>query len=178
MKQTLTNFFIATSIFMLSCTSCKKDTTPEADNPYGLPNATQTGANIFAYLIDGKSQIVKNSIYTLGASIIKDTLAISGESGDTNYFENIGLVIVGNLTVGSSYQINQSSTFIQMSTNKNCKGFLGSNIIKTFAVQGTILLSKVDLNNKVISGTFNCNIPSSGCDTIRITNGRFDIKYN
>ncbi len=66
MKQTLIIFLTITSILCFGCTSCKKDTTPEADNTYGLPNASQTGANILACRINGKNWVSNQGIYALG----------------------------------------------------------------------------------------------------------------
>jgi hypothetical protein len=43
--------------------------------------------------------------------------------------------------------------------------------------QGELKLSKVDVSNKIISGTFWFNIKTDFCDTLKITDGRFDIKY-
>lgn len=179
MKQTLSILLILITAFTISCTSCKKDKAPEVDNPYGLPNATQTGANTFAYLIDGKPQIVENSIYLRGGAVLNDTLGVFGEAGDNNYFERLTINIKGGLQQGLIYQLNNPGIkSIRISTNKSCKGYLGSNVLNLYSTGGTMELTKLDLNNKIISGKFNCKIPVPNCDTLKITNGRFDIKYN
>ncbi len=175
MKQLLYTILIVMLFTNSQCT--KANTAPEADNPYGLPNATQKGADIFAYLIDGKPQIVRGGIYTLGGSISNDTLSVFGEAGDNNYFENIGIVVVGNFNIGFVKPIDNSKIFILIATNKSCNGFLGGTVIKAFATEGNVQISRADKSNRVISGTFNCRIPITGCDTLKITDGRFDIKY-
>lgn len=170
--------FSLVAVIILTGNSCKKDTKLSVpDNPYGLPNATQTGANIFAYLKDGVPQIVSNSSSTLGGGVRNDTLFVTGEAGDYNYFETIGIAITDNVLQGNTYHINPQTNFIKLVTNKNCFGYLGSNVIASFAVSGSIYLSKVDIANKIISGLFNCKIPIPNCDTLNITEGRFDIRY-
>lgn len=169
-------------LFILSVciglTACKKDKPqPTPDNPYGLPNATQTGANIFAYLKNGVPQIVNNSSTTLGGGVRNDTLFVTGEAGDYNYFETIGIAITENVLQGNNYPINSQTNIIKLVTNKDCFGYLGSNVITSFAVSGNIFLSKIDIPNKIISGIFNCKIPIPNCDTLNITDGRFDIRY-
>lgn len=172
---TILTFF--TLFAVAACTSCKKNAEPAPDNPYGLPNATQSGANVFAYLNNGVPQIAKNSIYTMGGGVKNDTLYATGESGDANYFESLGLAISGGLKKDSIYPIYAQKNVIKMVTNKSCLGYLGSNVITAFATSGSILPLKIDLQNKIISGTFNCKIPIANCDTVKITEGRFDIKY-
>lgn len=34
-----------------------------------------------------------------------------------------------------------------------------------------------NLEDGIIAGTFDCTIYQTGCDTLRITEGRFDLKF-
>lgn len=43
--------------------------------------------------------------------------------------------------------------------------------------EGYVKFSKIDTNNYIISGTFEFSTVTEDCDTIRITNGRFDMRY-
>jgi hypothetical protein len=44
---------------------------------------------------------------------------------------------------------------------------------------GSLTITKIDTTNGVIiSGTFNATLYKSGCDTIRITDGRFDLSLH
>ncbi len=175
-----TTLLLLLIILVTTSINCKKDTDSKPDNPYGLPNATRTGANTFAYLKNGVPQIAKSGIYTMAGNVTNDTLAISASSGDANYFERIGITIRGNLQEGMMYQIDNPAPgyrIIGMSTNKNCLGYLGSNVINSYSTIGSVVLTKLDKTNKIISGTFNCKMPIPNCDTLNITEGRFDIKY-
>ena len=42
---------------------------------------------------------------------------------------------------------------------------------------GNLTITKADSVLKIISGTFNFDLPTDFCDTLKITDGRFDIKY-
>ena len=180
MKQTLIIFFTITSILSLSCTSCKKDTTPAADNPYGLPNATQTGANVFACRINGINQTAKNSIYSIGAwmSPNDDTLNVFAQFNG-NYFQSFTLgSITKTRVVNQSYSFENSiQTSFYYATDSICNA-VPSSVVKVFKARGTILYTKIDATTKIVSGTFNCVLIVPGCDSIRVTDGRFDIKYH
>ena len=43
--------------------------------------------------------------------------------------------------------------------------------------EGKMSISKLDNVNRIISGTFSCSIIHAGCDTLKITEGRFDFKF-
>lgn len=43
--------------------------------------------------------------------------------------------------------------------------------------EGFVKFSKIDTNNYIISGTFEFSTVNEQCDTVRITNGRFDMRY-
>lgn len=157
---------------------CKKGTnTNSSDNAYGLPNATQTGANIFACRVNGVNWISDNGILVMGGGISNDTLSATGSNGGVNYFERLVIQVLGGAVQGSQYQITPtSSNKLYLSTNRTCQG-IGSVTIY-YAVEGIIVITKIDRTNKIISGTFNCKIPIPNCDTLNITDGRFDIRYN
>ncbi len=45
------------------------------------------------------------------------------------------------------------------------------------ATSGIIQLTKLDNSKKIVSGSFSCVIPIESCDSLRVTDGRFDIIY-
>jgi hypothetical protein len=49
--------------------------------------------------------------------------------------------------------------------------------LSLYGTDGELALTKLDKINKIASGTFNCIIPIPNCDTLKVTDGRFDIKY-
>lgn len=46
----------------------------------------------------------------------------------------------------------------------------------TVVHSGVVNLTRYDLPNGIISGTFEFTLTKPGCETITVTNGRFDIK--
>jgi hypothetical protein len=68
MKKTKSKIIAATLVLIcIFCFSnCHKNSNPAPDNPYGLPNATQTGAGVFAYRINGVNAIANDDIIHQG----------------------------------------------------------------------------------------------------------------
>ncbi len=178
MKQLLYTILVIMLFTNSQCT--KAPATPAADNPYGLPNATQTGANVFACRINGINQTAKNSIYSIGAwmSPNDDTLNVFSRITG-NYFQSFTLgSIVKSRAINQSYSFeNPAQTSFYYATDSTCIG-VSSRVVEIFKAKGTIVYSKIDATNKIISGTFNCTLLVPGCDSIRVTDGRFDIKYH
>lgn len=170
---------IVLSLFLVFLSAeCKKPKpiTPGSDN--GLPPATQTGADIFACLVNGKPWISEKSIYALGANITKDSLYVFGSFGERSDFDHLRFILHGNVQQGNTYRLNNiQENFAHISTDQDCQGNLLGYQLAFYAVDGTLNLTRVDTVRKFMSGTFNCIIPVTGCDTLHITDGRFDVRY-
>lgn len=54
---------------------------------------------------------------------------------------------------------------------------LGCHYDFTDSYQGKVTFSNIDRVNYFISGTFEFSTVTDNCETIEITNGRFDMKY-
>lgn len=157
------------------CSGCKNSSSPTADNSYGLPNETQTGANTMGCLINGKTIILQSSILSKSypsASLIGDSSLGFAGNYSFSFFQILGFQIkfpkTGSFDLGT---VVNTGTYI---TDSTCLG--GSfNVTTATATSGTVTLTKLDKTNHIVSGTFDCKIPISNCDTLNITNGRFDI---
>jgi len=186
-------------IFMILCFSCKKGKESFIDNPYGLPNATQTGSNIFACRVNDSNWITKVSSSTLHSSFRtnngRDTLGLSGSGSSNRLLETIAFSIFDRIQTGKSYRVNDSTkglvnTFRLFANCGQTSGYGGAQWNK--AADGTITITKFTgtytvpscctygtfERNSIISGTFNFIIPIPNCDTIKVTEGRFDINYS
>ncbi len=171
--------FIVLSLFCILFSSCKKDkNNPEPDNPYGLPNATQTGANIFACRVNGQNWISEKGIYSIGGGIYNDTLFAFG-SLDVPYIETFSLRVGEHPVEGGVYAIAiNSSTIFDLLSNKNCSCPNGGCTVNTiYATAGQVNITKIDTQREIVSGKFHAKVPITGCDTLFITDGRFDIRY-
>jgi hypothetical protein len=75
-----------------------------------------------------------------------------------------------------SYPLNKfpdssARAFFENEKNDNCD-YISENCFK-----GNIILSKIDRINYIVSGIFEFSTVVTGCDTLKVTNGRFDIRY-
>lgn len=183
MKNKLFIHLFFLSIILFSIASCRKHKSNPLDQ---LPPATQIGANTLGFLLNGQPWTPKGwsgSTTNLSASI--DDGYKNGTFNITAYRilshtneESIALGIADSLNFQSipvTIEIGKP-LFGLLYSNNNCSydGFNDALIYKT----GQLSLSKYDKVNRIISGTFKATFFKSGCgDTIKITNGRFDMKF-
>jgi hypothetical protein len=168
--------FLAILILTTCCSSCEllfPKTEPKTELEK-LPPITQEGKNTFGCLVNGKAFVVTNSynqvaIYEIGM------LQFGASIDDGDLDESIYMV------VGDPLVENEVYSFIDARHNAEYQYRNTDNIcIYEFenTYNGKLSFSKIDRNNYIISGTFEFSTVIRGCDTIRITEGRFDMQYN
>jgi len=158
---------------LLTINSCSEKNKTELTPLEQLPEATQTGKNTFGCLINGKAFVVKNTskqtaIYQQGVLQFGATLDIN------NNDESISFNLINPLENNTEYnfiEINYKSGYSRKNGNIIC--------IYDFenTYEGNVTFSKIDRANYIISGTFEFSTNKGGCEDIKITNGRFDLKY-
>ena len=178
MKPILLSLLIIALLTTLSCSSCKKET-PNTNN---LPPTTETGANTFGCLINGVAWIPQGVRGTGNLSIDYDAGFNQGIFNIVAY--NFKPAIAEQLIIGvrdSLNFINAPKTLIlnrqslySISYNKPCDYF---NQLADVESNGVLNIIKLDRTNRIISGNFNATLIKRGCDTIKITDGSFDMKY-
>jgi hypothetical protein len=194
MKQTIYTFIV----FVLLA-SCTKDNST-SDPASLLPPETQTGANTFGCLINGKLLIPRDGSGTFG---------VSGGSG----FEFLGgypdgayneinvhdyksvrtakiLIHIQNLRqIGvATYVIDESNGMSNIDgfdhNYLHCRVFNDATnsyqYYRSYHNSGVLKITKYDFNNRIISGVFSCKVRNSVNlnDEIEIKQGRFDIKWD
>ena len=175
----------ATSILLCFCfAGCKKKSLTELEK---LPPATQTGANTFGCLVNGKAWNVKTDclficdpafkVYYDGFSGGSLSLIAINESVEKNVEQRI--IISFDSTNFKSVRIYDNSGNIKFAftdyVNRNACSDLHS--IDTLTVTtGRITLTRYDLAIGIVAGTFEFTLTKQGCETLSITNGRFDKK--
>ena len=60
------------------------------------------------------------------------------------------------------------------SFNKPCYYFSSQEDVES---SGSLIITKLDRTNRIVAGTFTAKLYKAGCDTINITEGRFDMKF-
>ena len=163
-----------TAIFLQSCELFGDDN----DAPPKLPEATQTGKNTFGFKLNGEVVNITNTskqvaIYQNGGLIIGGQLKENGKLRQVSLFlseTNLGELISEN----NSYILN---------SNKVPKGEYYNELDDCFyfttpSYIGNITITRFDKINYIISGKFNFNAYSDTClNSIKVTEGRFDLKY-
>jgi hypothetical protein len=164
------------------CLGCKKEEV--------LPKATQNGANTIGCKINGKNCVADEGgcfsckkyslLYTHGKHFVLSANQIKDEDNST---VQIGLE---KLTSTGAYNLNVLTDSYPRSTNIKNFGSFERNKPSPFkefitnpAFGGTVDITRVDTINRIVAGTFEFtaeNLDGSG-ETIKVTDGRFDIKY-
>ncbi|MBO9572105.1 MAG: hypothetical protein J7497_07830 [Chitinophagaceae bacterium] len=153
--------------------SCKKSHNPYSDN--GLPPPTTTGQFMFACRVNGQPWIAKPG----GVKAIRrnDSLIVVG----TKKIEDLGFQLND---IFDTLQVDYQLTDTANSFNRYSKGE-ASDCFVTGPGYGSIVYRKIPngtvhftrTTGGIVSGTFSYYVPRDFCDTLFITDGRFDIKY-
>lgn len=177
MKKTIVYLLIAT--LAVSCSSCKKNATPLDDN--GLPPATQEGKNTLGFMVNGQPWTPKGFDGPSNLSIDVDFGFSQGIFGISAYritndreAFGIGCDSLNFITPPITFQIQKhSSAEIGFSKSPCTIDYFDTTVYRA----GNLTINKLDKSNRIIAGTFNAVLYKPGCDTFKITDGRFDMKY-
>ena len=157
-------------LLALCLTGCEKN------NPFApgteLPPETTIGANTFGCLVNGK--VWRNGGYfnpaeSLNMPEMSETrLAIAASRNVTDTLSGINIWIL-------DIDISEGQ-YLCDSLNINIKFRIGATCWYEYAQQGSIEITRYDLDERIVSGRFNALLKLDGCEDIVITDGRFDLK--
>ena len=177
MKKTLYSFLI---LFIFCFAKCEKDNI----DSNGLPPATQEGKNTLGFMLNGQPWTPQGFSGTGNLSIDFDSGVDNGVVGISGYRiitnnnrEYFGIGIKDSLNFLSSpftVTLSNVSLYRVRFENDDCSFFSTDNDTQ---LSGQITVSKLDRTNRIISGTFDATLSKTGCADIKITQGRFDMKY-
>ncbi|MEJ7627150.1 MAG: hypothetical protein WKF35_09825 [Ferruginibacter sp.] len=166
--------------------SCKKENTPQ-DELSKLPPITQTGANTFGCLVNGIAWLPNGSKPQYGGpnpNVYVDPTFQGGAFYVTGHQYKIpgSIISIGSGNCISTGIYNLSNNVNAASYSKSILGSLPCELssadVGTFK-NGFLNVTRYDLSSGIFSGTFEFKLFNSQSlcgDTIRITNGRFDVK--
>ena len=172
--------------FVLLSVQCRKSDLRRTDTP-GLPPATQIGANTFGFLLNGQPWVPKGYNGSgNNLSINYDPGFNNGVVGITAYraianlpnTQTAGIGIRDSLnymTFPKSFKLSNKSLF-RAGVTKDVFCMLLSFDINTHC-NGELIIDKLDKQKRIIAGRFYYTLHQNGCDTIKVTNGRFDMKF-
>lgn len=182
MKYTFYVLLLAITIGFTQC--CKEKPTSSNDNNIpGLPPATQTGANTLGFLLNGVPWTPAGNNGTANLSMDFDPGFSNGIFGVSAYrviaannveYFGIGTDSLNFRTPPFSIPLYNKSIFSLGFQRNSCDYLWIDTLVKA---SGILTISKLDRTNNVIAGTFNATLIKEGCDTIKITQGRFDMKF-
>ena len=154
MKQTLILLIGIAMISILGCSSCKKNAVTVApDNPYGLPNATQTGVGMFAYKLNGTNVITYYNLMGTKAEYTNGNLSIIGTLTTQNAFYILSVGLYNNINTNVKYQFDNINSASKYQTDSSCLG-ISNNLITTKTINGSVTLTRFDKTQKIVSGIF------------------------
>ncbi|MBY0478799.1 MAG: hypothetical protein K2Q24_14215 [Chitinophagaceae bacterium] len=173
------------AITTTSGSGCKKNKLSELEK---LPPATQTGAKTFGCLVNGKAWIpAKEDWFSTSALRFYyytdngGQFAINAEYQNSPQNRNEAVVMgCDSILSKNIYVLKNNSTNIARVLFRNTKNFSTCRSVSSMdndaETTGIIKITKLDLINGIVSGTFEFTIKKPGCETITITHGRFDAK--
>ena len=166
-------------LLLTQCSKCKKDDPDPVDQ---LPPATQTGAGTFGCLVNGQPWTPRGNDGFSNYSVSYDptyrfgtlnvaAYRLSGNGADQQtigfYSDSIRVVGAYRIKKGGRHQ----SGIVDRATG--CQYY--SQDVGTYC-RGGFIITRLDLQAGIVSGTFAFTLYKPGCDSIRVTQGRFDKK--
>ena len=163
-------FFTIAAFLLVHLFSCEQEEV--------LPHATQEGKNTFGCLINGDVWVPKGYNGTpkldlsydpgyAGGALNLNAYRISGENRE---YLTIFASEVKSKGVYELVDTDSAAAIFRISGR--CSYDLDDNVERT----GKLIITNFDLDKAIISGTFEFTLAKPGCDTIRVTEGRFDMK--
>lgn len=166
---------VSMAFYLQSCDIFKSTDPKPKTELEKLPGATQTGENIFGCLVNGKALVVVNTSKQW-AIFQQGQLEFGASFENENLNQSVDMILGDPLINGIDYSFIDPSSYyhsgysLRMSSTVCLYEFEN-----TFS--GSVTFSKMDRVNFIIAGTFEFSTVTSSCDTIRITDGRFDMQY-
>jgi hypothetical protein len=172
-------------VLALLLAQCKKRAPDPAKPEDQLPAATQTGAGTFGCLINGQPWTPSGNTGTPNFQVHYDPTYHGGNLAVTAFRlldEKGNSQVIGlggdQLAQTGTYPLDPSSTlqspglynagFSDDTKPSPCNEYL----FQPTSRMGAFTITRLDRG--VVSGTFEFTLLQPGCDTIRVTNGRFD----
>ena len=183
MKRNLLLPLAMALLFILTCSlsQCLKGNEPVPEP--GLPPITQTGENTIGCLINGQVWKTIGDIIDAPVYYYKDSISFTVRR-DSNYedkFETFYMDLTVPIMENSTYRLNDNKIgYTRYANNYERCDFEGGSygVFNHMGSDGEIFISKIDTNKRFVSGTFAITFPrGKDCDTIKLTEGRFDLHY-
>ena len=171
-------------LLLTQCSKCKNDPAP-TDPASQLPPATQTGANTFGCLLNGQPWTPSGNDGRANYRISYDpgyaggslTIRVYRYPGDMQKSQDF---IIGGAPISTTgvFAITPNGpagvSYLDSNLQKPCNEYYYGNT--GFTSKGQIVITRLDLTQGIIAGTFSFTLHQPCCDSVKVTQGRFDKK--
>lgn len=149
-----------------------------------LPAATQEGKNTCGFLVNGKVWLPRgdngfpNLVCEYDQTYRGGSFSIAGYRYDPGASNSTGFIVAAsNIQSEGNYKININADRIgeYNGTIGACTFYEWYDTIPNH--NAYLNITKLDKVNRIVSGTFEFAQVKQGCPEVRITQGRFDMKY-
>lgn len=160
---------------LLGLSQCKKKDPDPVDQ---LPPATQTGANSFGCLVNGQPWTPQGLFFGKPYSLVYDFRAPGGhlhlraDRFSTQLPQSIDLV-ASHVNRPGAYPLDAGTAYDSGITGP-CQQYTAFR--PGFRVRGLLVITRLDPGPGIVSGTFAFTLYQPGCDSVKVTQGRFDKK--
>ncbi|GAA4393059.1 hypothetical protein [Hymenobacter koreensis] len=172
---------------LLLCAGCKKEKTPLET----LPPATQTGQNRAGCLIDGQawqpayvSSTSSGNPFFVSWRRRPSGYALTLTMMRITNSQNMRLVFwVPNIRRAGTFALDQTADPRITSANPpygqfiDYEPFPGRDYLTGPAAAGTLTITRFDTVARIVSGTFELTPQTDDGQTVRLTDGRFDVTF-
>tara|TARA_R110001599_G_scaffold252758_2_gene452937 strand:- start:71 stop:583 length:513 start_codon:yes stop_codon:yes gene_type:complete len=156
--------FISLALLFQNCELFGDDN----DTPQ-LPEVTQSGKNTFGFILNGETVNIRNT---------SNQTAIYQGGGVQFGAGGVYIVVLEPFTTNIPYEFKDIGS---SNARAEYKERVSENVFCIYeesdTYQGSVTFTKIDKVNYIISGTFEFSTKKDGCKDIKITNGRFDLRY-
>ncbi len=170
---------------LFSGMQCEKDFPPGTPEIDKLPTATQTGANTFGCLVDGKAFTPKYSWGSDGLQVYYQYLDnahhfnIGADRKDGTAITDIEIRSHGIELEEKKYEMGEFGSMGFFGAEYTV--FVGNGEILTYKttkiIKGEITFTRFDVINQIASGTFWFDAINKDGKVVQVREGRFDTKF-
>lgn len=176
---------------LTQCSKCKQDPTPAKPEDQ-LPPATQTGAGTFGCLLNGQPWTPSgfngypNILVTYDPGYRGGSLSITAyrypaDAKQAQYIKFGGdqLDKPGTYTITTTSNPAPPGPYGVLFADGNIPSPCNMYQVGIGATQtaGQFTITRLDLTNHIVSGTFSFTLSQASCTSIQLTEGRFDTKF-
>ena len=147
-----------------------------------LPPITTTGENTFGAIVNGEIRSTSSAFFITALHPRDSILQISGRMDGINSGREITLSLhISGIRIEEDFYETTPylrPSFFLFAFNEDIEEcYLDPRLDDGVIYEGNLEIIHLDRSNQIISGTFEYTISKPGCPEIKVTDGRFDLRY-